>query len=699
MRRLLPLLLLFALASSAAAQDQATRIRQLRRLLISKNVDERLDAVQILSTIDARASIRTLEEAVKRSVSDMEKLAKPFDKLDVEWHEAGVGVRTAREKGDDISRRLWEAELQRVDTKWNALNRQLKTHLRLVLAVEKAFKKFNSPDAVDVLLEGARRESNPLLRQIYITALGRPALTRAVPMLMELLDRNDGRIRAHAVRALEPYLAMPGVLDRVLLLADDKQWPVRLGAYQVIVNAPLKVAVPFFVKAAREERGEMAQAVDSYLEALTGQSFRGRTSAWGQWWDENRRAFMLDTYRRVEKAHLPEGSKTRTTFFQVPIESQKLVFCIDLSFSMEAEMSLDDPVTNQLLEQHQLGRTRHGYAKAELIRALRELPDGAYFNIVAFSDSARKLSGRMLKLNVSTRRRAIRWIMRQKLGQLTNIWGALHAAFNNFHSLATGASAFKDLPDTIVFLTDGTPTRGRFQQRRSLTQLVGLWNRSLDIVIHCVGMGRGHDSILLEALALQNGGYYVDLTRGRRVPDRRTRPVPVAVRALSYEYRVEQARLALRKGTRQKRLWAARELRDCGRAARKAIPDLIRVLGDPEADVREAVAMTLAGFGKPSVEPLIGALRQKDNEAVITASKTLGKLGPDATAAVPALTKLLTDKVPLVAAAAARALGDIGASAGKALPMLVAAMDSENEDLKDAATAAVKKIVKESADD
>ena len=111
------------------------------------------------------------------------------------------------------------------------------------------------------------------------------------------------------------------------------------------------------------------------------------------------------------------------------------------------------------------------------------------------------------------------------------------------------------------------------------------------------------------------------------------------------------------------------------------------------------MATTLAGFGKPSVEPLIGALRQKHNEAVITAAKTLGKLGPDAAAAVPALTKLLTDKVPIVAAAAARALGDIGASAGKALPWLVAAMDSENEDLKDAATAAVKKIVKESADD
>ena len=646
MRRFVPLLLLFALASGAAGQNQAKRIRQLRRLLISKNAEERLDAVQILSTIDARASIRTLEEAVKRSVADMEKLSKPLDKLDVEYHEASRGLRRARDNGDDVTRRFWGVELERVDSRWQALNRQLKTHLRLVLAVEAAFKKFNSPDAVDVLLEGARRESNPLLRQIYVTALGRPGLTRAVPVLVELLDRQDARIRAHAVRALVPYVAVPGVLDRVLLLADDKQWTVRLGAYQVIVSAPQKVSVPFFVKAAREERGEIALAVDSYLEALTGQSFRGRTSAWGQWWDENRRAFMLDTYRRVEKTPLPEGSATRTTFFQVPIESQRLVFCIDLSSSMEAEMSLDDPVTNQLLEHYSLGRTRLEYAKAELVRALRELPDGAYFNVVAFSDDAHKLAGRMLKLNTSTRRRAIRWIMREDLGSLTNIWGALHAAFNNFHSLGTGASAFKDMPDTIVFLTDGKATRGRFQHRRSLARLVGLWNRSVDAVIHCIGMGRGHDGILLEALALQNGGYYVDLTRGRRVPDRRRRPVPVAVRALSYEYRVEQAQRALRKGKHSKRLGAALELRDCGRAARKAIPDLIRVLGDREADVREAAATTLAGFGKVSVEPLIEALRRKNSEAVIAATRTLGKLGPDAAAAVPALTKLLKDKNP-----------------------------------------------------
>ena len=81
------------------------------------------------------------------------------------------------------------------------------------------------------------------------------------------------------------------------------------------------------------------------------------------------------------------------------------------------------------------------------------------------------------------------------------------------------------IPDTIVFLTDGNATRGRFRKAKSLRKLIDLWNQPLDIVIHCVGIGADHDRLLLKGLAQETGGYYVDLKRGVKDLAPRRRPL------------------------------------------------------------------------------------------------------------------------------------------------------------------------------
>ncbi|MFQ5845751.1 MAG: HEAT repeat domain-containing protein, partial [Planctomycetota bacterium] len=466
MRRVLTVLLALGVAGGAA--DDAKTLNTARRLLLSGKVDDRLDAVRLLGSVDGEVSVHLLGSAVKRSLAAMDELARPFDQLDGDYQRARNRVRSAREKGKRALLRRRQKELDELDADWGRYRGQLRAHLRLVLEAAAILREFSSDAAVAALEDAARKGGHPVQRQVVVSALGRSGLERSVPLLLELLDVRDGRVRAHAVRALEPFVGVPGVIDRVVELIDDEGWPVRLGAYRVMVGAPMRVAVPFFVRAVRRERGEMALAVDNYLEALTGQSFAGRTLAWRQWWDENRRAFGLGAFRRVEKKALPKGAETRARFFSVPIESERLVFCIDLSASMEKKMALEDPVTNELLRTYALPATRLGYAKAELIRAVRELPDGARFNIIAFSDRARRFSGRLERVDRASRRRALDWILDQEVGDLTNIWESLHVAFNGFLGTTAGVQAFRDLPDTIVFLTDGRPTRGRFQGHRSL---------------------------------------------------------------------------------------------------------------------------------------------------------------------------------------------------------------------------------------
>ncbi len=126
----------------------------------------------------------------------------------------------------------------------------------------------------------------------------------------------------------------------------------------------------------------------------------------------------------------------------------------------------------------------------------------------------------------SARADAIKWLVRMRAGQMTNLWDGLNLSYNDYLASSGGAIRFSKLPDTIVFLTDGNATRGRFRDTDSLRRLVRIWNMPLDMVIHCVGIGEDHDRALLSALAEQTGGSYVDLQRGfdKAKPRRRKMP-------------------------------------------------------------------------------------------------------------------------------------------------------------------------------
>ena len=193
---------------------------------------------------------------------------------------------------------------------------------------------------------------------------------------------------------------------------------------------------------------------------------------------------------------------------------------------MSDGLILENARANATLKEHGLPRTRLGYARAELIGAIRELPEGALFNVVAYSDTARFLFERPAAANAISRAKAIRWIVEARTGAMTNIWDALNVSFGDYLDSSGGATRFPTLPDTIVFLTDGNATRGRFRDADSLRKLVRLWNHPLDIVVHCVGIGEDQDRDLLEGLAGETGGYYVDLRKGFQDLDPRDRPLP-----------------------------------------------------------------------------------------------------------------------------------------------------------------------------
>lgn len=168
-----------------------------------------------------------------------------------------------------------------------------------------------------------------------------------------------------------------------------------------------------------------------------------------------------------------------------------------------------------------------------------------------------------------------------------------------------------------------------------------------------------------------------------------------------------------------------------GGPARDALPVLARAAGrtvDIDQAVRRAAVAIIDSPGSRDVAALILQLTSRDESLRLRAAKALGGLGPDARAAVPALTAALADPdgdVRRAAAAAlrrvqpdaksseelvrsiaadlkdpddgvrllaARSLGRLGSAAAGAVPALEAALADPDRDVRRAAADALARI-------
>ena len=160
---------------------------------------------------------------------------------------------------------------------------------------------------------------------------------------------------------------------------------------------------------------------------------------------------------------------------------------------------------------------------------------------------------------------------------------------------------------------------------------------------------------------------------------------------------------------------AAEALGKIGYKPKTVIPKLIYILKDEDIDVRTNAARALEKIGpeaKAAVPALIKTLRKihfntwyldnnrvripmegRDDEAIrINAAIALGKIGPEAKAAVPALIEALKNEGKKFIYVSIRALGEIGPEAKEAIPALTKLLNSKDDYVKKAAKEAIEKI-------
>jgi HEAT repeat protein len=264
--------------------------------------------------------------------------------------------------------------------------------------------------------------------------------------------------------------------------------------------------------------------------------------------------------------------------------------------------------------------------------------------------------------------------------------------------------------------------RGLVKDKRPASDFTGL---ALSRAIIALGrLGDAGQPALAELAELAKSGSATDRYLAR-VAIARIQPDAAAISSIAEMLREEDASL---------REDAARLLGEFGPAARSTAPALREALKDKESRVRLAAAAALVkitndttvlpvvsallrdrnpqiqtmaavelGFrfqakAKPAVPALIQALWGEAVEVRIPAAEALGRIGPGARAAVPALLAILSDdQQDELHSATAEALGLIGPAASAAVPTLKKRLDHPDPYVRCCAALALWQIAREDA--
>lgn len=366
-----------------------------------------------------------------------------------------------------------------------------KEHEVIEAAVEFAINhRFGGVEAaVQDLFDDAENEVD---RALLLTSLGRfkgGAEWRV--QLESYVTAGSAEMRNTALLMLSEY--GKAQLPTVIQALDHPLWSTRLVALEAIEKMRIGSAVGEVIARLEAQTGRMRVEFASSLFRMTGQFFGSRYQPWKAWWEQEGGAdfAMLSDSKLKLKEEEREIRKlkelTAARFFGIQIESERVVFIIDISGSM-SELTRGHYVDSP-------GEPRINLAIRELDKCLDQLTRTSFFNIVPFSSSVAPWSDDIKLWTPEVLADAKTFVQRLGAGGGTNLFGSLEFVFEDPEV------------DTIFILSDGEPSVGRLLDPRSIRDEVAKWNKSREVKIHSIAIGGSLQ--VLEWLAEDSGGTYV----------------------------------------------------------------------------------------------------------------------------------------------------------------------------------------------
>lgn len=347
----------------------------------------------------------------------------------------------------------------------------------------------DKPDITDKLIrrcttatqkDGMDRRAVELLR-----ALGGSADEKLQKQVLAYLNEFLGTSRAdqfllHAMID-EPAGQEDAEVLRMLLLFTQtklfgKHYGFRRCVVQGIIENKEKDSITHLINLLPEFKGQVQFDVISHLIAVTGQNFRDDAAKWKAWWFENQA-----NPKKNDGPPPPVGDAGGFgQYYGIPICAKRVVFVLDTSGSMRGG-KLDS-------------------AKAELVRAIRDLPKEVAFSLVIFNSEVRVWQRELVPASEQMKQIAVNVVLEQSARQNTASYDALEAAF-----------ALE--PEAIYFLSDGAPEGGKTDIPSEILSDLSSTNRVRRISIHSIGIATKDPTSLfferfMRALADNNWGEF-----------------------------------------------------------------------------------------------------------------------------------------------------------------------------------------------
>jgi len=288
--------------------------------------------------------------------------------------------------------------------------------------------------------------------------------------------------------------AMKAALEGLDTLLKDTEWEARSAAAQLSVELWDAECIPLLVEALeREQKGDRGRLLIDFgraLQVYTGKTIGYDADLWNSWWRAQKDKFTLgkapkrNRYGVIKSlGSAPKEEKTVVTFFRLPVLSKRVAFVFDLSGSMK------DPPEKPKID----------IAREKMKETLGAFKKNQWFNVIVYryysgfppeTKIERAFPARLMPADPIRKAKAAEFLDRLE----PRGWG-------NFFEAVLAAMEIPEV-DTIYFLSDGVPSRGRYTTKTGILENLGKLNRFRRVMIHTVLTGeKGADESFMRDLA------------------------------------------------------------------------------------------------------------------------------------------------------------------------------------------------------
>jgi hypothetical protein len=299
---------------------------------------------------------------------------------------------------------------------------------------------------------------------LLVKAVTKQAKTGYEQFLAQAMKESDIRIRVEAFRALQAS-GGDAHMDKALATLGKSPFPIQVEAIDYIVSQPKASSIKPLVDALSQETGRLRANLMWAIYALAGEEMGPRFEDIKDWAEEaaNQEVDPAAVAEFVSKRHVRsiDFLNENTYFYDIPVLSEKFVYLVDTSASMKGG--------------------RIDSLRMSLMDSIYKISQkGTLYNIVDFGGDIVEMVPKKMTTD-------------KKKGPYRVEDFVLTVATRTYDSFER-VFALPDF-DTILFLSDGSPTGYQIRSWGDMIGAINFLNRYRNAAIHCVEFGAGESGL------------------------------------------------------------------------------------------------------------------------------------------------------------------------------------------------------------